>query len=120
MAGPEVQSFFKDTTDPEPKVRKTLPQVSARRRSEAKAREVCREIVLARAGRRCQYRVLWPDVPCGWLPGRYGLEVDEIRGGSYRSQEHTDPDRCRATCAVHHELKTDQKTHALVERIEAL
>lgn len=120
MAGPDVTPYLKDMSDPEPKARRAIPPVSARRRAEQKARDECRREVLFRAGGRCQYAPLFPDVPCGWLPDRYQLEVDEIRGGSWRSTEHTNPDRCRAACPVHHDIKTATKDQDLVERIEAL
>jgi hypothetical protein len=101
-----------------PKARKRVNPVSARRRAAFDDRAYCVQEVRILARGRCEYADLWPDVPCGWLPERTVLEVDEIRGGSWRVVEWTDPHRCRLTCPVHHDVKTDSKDHALVERIE--
>ena len=56
-----------------------------RRLEQQDERDECRRIVLARAGGRCEYEGAIPEVRCGFLPGRRQLEVDELRGGSYRS-----------------------------------
>lgn len=92
---------------------KRLPPRSARRDAEAEQRAEVRAVVLARAGNRCQWAEVVPWVRCGWLPGRRQLEVDELRGGSYRSTEYLDPDRCRAACPRHHDYKTAHKREAL-------
>jgi len=73
---------------------------------------VVRAEVGARAGWQCEYRDVIPEVECGWLPGR-GLEVDELRGGSFRASEWLDADRCRLTCPVHHDWKTANKREVL-------
>lgn len=64
--------------------------------------------VWARAGGRCEYAAIIPEVPCGspW-PHRPVLEVDELHGGSARATEMQDPDQCALTCQVHHDVKTD-------------
>ena len=114
----EVRSYLKSTEDPPAKKRKRVKPMSDRRRAELDDRAYCQREVRILAANRCEYAALWPDVACGWLPERTVLEVDEIRGGSYRAVEWTDPHRCRLTCPVHHDFKTATKTHELVERIE--
>lgn len=88
---------------------KRIPQRSQRRVDEQEARDECRRAVLARAGSRCEYEGAIPEIRCGFLPGRRQLEVDELRGGSYRSTEYLDPEQCRAACPKHHEFKTEHK-----------
>lgn len=72
-------------------------------------RQECREIVLSRAGHRCEVAPYVPEIECGRRPGRLNLEVDEIRGGSFRCTEQYDPDRCRAVCPAHHDYLTLHK-----------
>ena len=93
--------------------RKPMPQQSAKRTAQQPERDRTRATVLARAGHRCQYEILLPFLPCGFLPDRRRLEVDELRGGSMRSTEFLDPDSCRATCPVHHDYKTAHKNEVL-------
>lgn len=97
---------------------KRLPAKSARRVEEQAERDECRRIVLARAGHRCEYEGAIPEVRCGFLPGRRQLEVDELRGGAYRSTEYLDPERCRAACPKHHDFKTEHK-RVVLARLEA-
>lgn len=101
-----------------PKARKRVKQISDTRRAAFDDRAYCCNEVRILAGGRCEYADLFPDIECGWLPERTVLEVDEIRGGSWRVVEWTDPHRCRLTCPVHHDEKTRTKTHELVARIE--
>lgn len=98
-----------------------IPQQSAKRKAEQiiRTKEV-RPEVLRRAGASgpgdlsaCQYRAVVPAVACGWLPDRRVLEVDELRGGSFRSSEWLDPDRCRAVCPCHHDYKTLHKDEVI-------
>jgi hypothetical protein len=99
------------TTDPDKvrdwinRSRKPLPSMSKRRRSNLVGRAEVRRVVTDRAGGRCEYAEIIPEVRCGFLPGR-GMEVDELRGGSFRSSEWLDPDRCRLVCPVHHDWKS--------------
>lgn len=72
-----------------------------------------------RAGGRCEYADVVPEVLCGWLPDRYALEPDEIRGGAQRVTEQYDADRIRMTCPCHHEWKTENKPE-LVRRLAEL
>lgn len=90
-----------------------MRSMSARRRSEQAERAKVREIVIERAGGECQYAEVIDWVSCGTLPDRSGLEVDELRGGSFRSTEYLDPEACRATCPRHHEYKTSHKNEVL-------
>jgi hypothetical protein len=100
-----------------PLTRRTrLSAVSRKRKAQAGQRVQVREIVAERAGGRCEYAPVIPEVPCGMLPGR-GMEVDEMRGGSYRSTEWLDPDACRYTCPVHHDYKTAHK-RTVLSRLE--
>ena len=88
--------------------RKPLPPLSRKRRSDLKRRTEVRQIVKDRAGNRCEYADIIPEVACGFRPGR-GMEVDELRGGSHRVSEWLDPDRCRFVCPVHHDWKSAHK-----------
>jgi len=65
--------------------------------------------VLARDG-GCIAIDLVPEVRCA-SPDlrRPALEVDELRGGSYRSLEWLDPDSCNTLCQAHHDWKTAHK-----------
>lgn len=90
------------------RTRAALARVSDRRRAQLGQRKQVRDVVWARAGGRCEYADVVPEVECGMLPGR-GMEVDELRGGSQRGSEWLDPDRCRLTCPVHHDYKTAHK-----------
>lgn len=100
--------------NPTPKrKRKRLPPMSDKRRDEAPEREACRVEVLRRAGGRCQYEQVVEEISCGFLPDRCGLEVDELRGGSFRAIEYLDPDACRAVCPKHHDHKTAHKNEVL-------
>jgi hypothetical protein len=92
--------------------RKALAKVSAKRRADLGRRTEVRNEVIARAGGQCEYAAIVPEVACGLLPGR-GMEVDELRGGSYRVTEWLDPDRCRLVCPVHHDWKTAHKRELL-------
>lgn len=95
--------------------------MSEKRKAERAERALVRAEVIRRAGGRCQYENVVPEIPCGFLPDRRKLEVDELRGGSYRSIEYLDPDSCRATCPRHHDYKTANKRAvlALLEAFEA-
>lgn len=94
--------------------RTPINQKSDRRREQEQERARVRAIVHDRAGGRCQYAAVWPDIECGspW-PRRPKLEVDELRGGSYRSVEWLNPDACRLTCQIHHDHKTLNKPEHL-------
>ena len=87
---------------------RALARVSGKRRAQLSERASVREQVIARAGGRCEYADVIPEVACGMLPGR-GMEVDELRGGARRGSEWLDPERCRLTCPVHHDWKTAHK-----------
>ena len=87
---------------------RALARVSGKRRAQLSERASVREQVIARAGGRCEYADVIPEVACGMLPGR-GMEVDELRGGSARGSEWLDPERCRLACPVHHDWKTAHK-----------
>lgn len=93
--------------------------VSKKRRAQADQRTDVRRAVLAAAGHRCEAIDLVPEVRCGDLPGRTGLEVDELRGGSYRVTEWLDPAACQAVCPVHHDWKTAHKREYLHRREQA-
>jgi hypothetical protein len=99
------------------KSRKPLPPVSTSRAAERGDRDRCRKAVHDRAAGRCEYAAVIPEKPCGFVAGR-GMEVDEIRGGSYRSIEHTDPAFCWYTCPMHHDYKTSHK-RTIIERLLA-
>lgn len=71
---------------------------------------------MERAGGRCEYAAVIPEVACGWLPDRVELEPDEIRGGAQRVTEMYDADSIRMACPCHHEWKTDHKSE-LVRRL---
>jgi hypothetical protein len=96
--------------------RKSLKPVSAKRRAAFSERDRVRQAVFDRAGGRCEYASVVPEVCCGLLPGR-GIEVDELRGGAHRVSEWLDVDRCRLTCPVHHDWKTANKRE-LLARLE--
>lgn len=82
-----------------------LAPMSARRRRDLSTRAEVRQAVLARQGWRCAAEGM-PDLgPCGFLPGRRQLEVDELSGGSARRAEWLDTDRCQALCPRHHDWK---------------
>lgn len=86
-----------------------FPQRSRRRSDDDGRRREVRAEVARRSGGRCQYAAVIPEVPCGFFVDRPGMEVDEMRGGAWRSTEYLDPDRCRLTCPAHHDWKTDHK-----------
>lgn len=90
-----------------------ISPVSEKRKAEQGARTACRAEVLRRSEGRCEYEAVIDWIPCGFLPDRRALEVDELRGGSFRSTEYLDPDACRATCPVHHDYKTSHKNEVL-------
>lgn len=115
--GKPLRRNLETQRDWERRSRKPLPQVSARRQAERAARTATRVEVLERAGHRCAYAQIIPEVSCGNLPDRVGLEVDELQGGSHRQREHTNPDECRATCPRHHDYKTAHK-RLVLERLE--
>lgn len=106
-SNPETQRAWERRT------RQPLPAKSARRKDEEAERARVRTVVLKRAGHRCQYADVVPEVLCGFLPERRSLEVDELRGGSYRHEEYLDPDQCRAVCPKHHDYKTAHKNEVL-------
>jgi len=87
--------------------------MSAKRRRELAQRKKVRAIVLERAGNRCEWAPLIPELACGWLPDRTVLEIDELRGGAYRCTEWLDPERCVATCPAHHDHKSAAKREML-------
>lgn len=89
--------------------------MSKKRRALLARRAEVRQVVLVR-DRVCQAAVFVPEVACGFLPGRPGLEVDELRGGSRRATEWLDPEDCQAICPVHHDWKTDHKKLYLTRR----
>ncbi len=101
------------------KPRTKINPVSKKRYTDMKERNEVRDAVLARANGRCEYRSIIPEIRCGSLPQRLGLECDEIHGGALRGEEWLDPDRIIATCAVHHDFKTLNKK-LVIERLEAL
>lgn len=101
------------------KPRSRINPVSTKRKADMKERNEVRDAVLARANGRCEYRSIIPEVRCGSLPERTGLECDEIHGGALRAEEWLDPDRIIATCAVHHDWKTLHKNE-VIKRLEAL
>ena len=114
----EVAPRFKSTADPAPKQRKRIAPKSKRVIDRQPERDACRAVVLERAGHCCQYAPIWPGLPCGSpFTDRPQLEVDEVRGGSYRAADQYDPHWCRAACQLHHDIKTRSKTRALVARI---
>lgn len=90
---------------------------SKKRAKQRTLRGKVREQVLQRANYECEYRWVIPEVPCGYLPGRYQLEVDELRGGAYRITEWLDPTRCVCTCPRMHDWKTLHK-NLVIERFE--
>ena len=96
-----------------PLARSQLRSVSRKRSQATTTRKQVREAVLRRSGGQCEYAAIIPEVQCGWLPDRTVLEVDELRGGSWRQQEWLDPQWCRATCAQHHDYKTAHKREVL-------
>lgn len=81
--------------------------ISKKRRAQMPLREETRAAVLLRAKGQCEYRLAIREVECGFLPGRYQLEVDELRGGSWRNTEMVDPGACRLACPRHHQAKTE-------------
>jgi len=97
--------------------RQPIAGQSKKRASQQTERRKVRAEVVARADGRCEYADVIPEVKCGMLPGR-GMEVDELRGGSYRQAEWLNPDRCRLTCPVHHDYKTLHKREVL-KRLES-
>jgi hypothetical protein len=98
--------------------RTRLSPVSAKRRALGAERARVRIEVLARADGACQYADVVPEVRCAFYTDRPGLEVDELRGGSYRVTEWLDPNACRAVCPAHHDHKTGHKRDVL-ERLAA-
>lgn len=91
--------------------------VSASRQRKAQIRQAVVAIVHERAGHRCWYIPIIPEIAChrfDWT--RSEFEVDELRGGSYRVTEMYDPDSCRLTCQAHHRWKTENKPE-LLERL---
>ena len=95
--------------------RSRLAPVSARRQAQkARRAEVVAE-VHERAGGRCEYADVVPEVECAsyWWSSRPPLEVDELRGGAHRSSEWLDPEQCRLTCHAHHDWKTENKRELL-------
>ena len=83
-----------------------LRPVSIKRRQQWKKRSEVRLEVISRAGGRCEALGVIPDHECQFYPpDRPGLEVDEKRGGSYRSTEWLDPDSAQALCPKAHDWK---------------
>jgi 5-methylcytosine-specific restriction endonuclease McrA len=80
-----------------------IAAVSRKRRAQLRTRADVRRIVIARDG-GCRGRFLIPEQPCGFLPGRAMLEVDEIiprgRGGDWLN-----PDHCQLLCPRCHDWK---------------
>ena len=113
---PEVTPRPKTQTPKKPA--KRIPWQSKKRRALQPTRKQVRELVLENAGHRCEYEALIPEVKCGPVGLRTQLEVDEIRGGSYRNLEWLDPLRCHATCPAHHDFKTAHKNE-VIRRLEA-
>lgn len=91
--------------------------MSPKKRRELERRKVVVHQVHIRDG-GCIARLVITEIECGFLPNRSVLEVDEIRGGSYRSTEWLDADRCQLLCPAHHDFKTDHK-RSFNARIEA-
>ena len=85
-----------------------MRSMSAKRRRQLAERTRVREQVIAR-DQTCVARTVITEIACGFLPERPGLEVDEIRGGSYRCTEWLQPERCRLLCPAHHDFATDNK-----------
>ena len=115
-AGDEVVNLLKDYTPPPEKKPKRIPPVSKSRAEKAELRELVRWVVLTRPGPRCEIGQAFPEIPCGSIvtPERkHAIEVDEIRGGAYRSTEMYDPERCRRGCHRHHDHKTANKREYL-------
>lgn len=111
-AGDDVVNLLKDQSDPAPKKRKRIRPVSASRLSKAELRKAVIWAVLTRPGPRCELAAVFPEVRCGSIVTAerpHAIEVDEIRGGSWRSTEMYDPERCRRTCHRHHDHKTLHK-----------
>lgn len=90
-----------------------IRSISKKRQRLLPKRNKVREEVLERAEWQCEYAPVIPEIACGTLPNRMFLEIDELRGGSHRVTEWTDPDLCRATCPIHHDYKTDNKEEVL-------
>jgi hypothetical protein len=88
--------------------RAPLSPMSAKRRTLLPERSELRQRALQRAGDRCEMAEIVPEVRCAFYGGR-GLEVDELRGGAYRSTEWLDLDRVAVGCPAHHDWKTDHK-----------
>lgn len=88
---------------------KPIAQRSTKRLAEQPQRDEVRRIVWENAGGVCQYAAVIPELPCGFLPGRSILEVDELRGGSRRGTEYLDPVQCRLCCPMHHDYKSLHK-----------
>jgi hypothetical protein len=98
----------------EVKARKSLAYRSKKTKEREPEREQVRKEVHERAGFACEYAAVIPEIPCGSpFPDRPRLEVDELRGGSYRSTEMYDPKQCRLTCQIHHDHKTEHKVEVL-------
>lgn len=115
-AGDDVVHLLKGTTNPPAKPRKRIPPVSKSRQAKAELRELVRWVVLTRPGPRCEIAAAFPEVRCGSIitPERPNeLEVDEIRGGSFKVTEMYDPERCRRGCHRHHDHKTANKREYL-------
>jgi hypothetical protein len=85
-----------------------LKPMSSKRSADLKRRQDVIKQVQQRAGFQCEYQHVIPEVACDLRPGR-NMEVDELRGGSYRSVEWLDPEWCRYTCPAHHDWKTANK-----------
>lgn len=86
---------------------------SLRRIDQELERAKVRALVHERAGHRCQYAAVIPEIPCASpFKDRPKLEVDELRGGAHRSIEWLNPDACRLTCQAHHDVKTNGITIA--------
>jgi hypothetical protein len=91
-----------------------LRHASPKRARDQQRRQAVVEIVHARANCCCWYAAFIPEIRCEhWDRSRPRLEVDELRGGSYRITEWLDPDACRLACQSHHRYKTEHKLEVL-------
>lgn len=94
--------------------RSRINPVSGKRRAQLALRREVVIVVFERAGGRCWYAPFIPEVACQHIDRtRPMLEVDELRGGSYRITEWLDPDQCRLPCQSHHRFKTEHKLEVL-------
>lgn len=86
------------------------PAVSTKRRELFPDRDRCRAAVIDR-DRGCVAAGI-AGVPCGQIPGRAMLEVNELRRGSMRAQSWLEPDWCIAVCPQSHDWITGHPLEA--------